>query len=1264
MDPLDDQYTTPGPDSVPGEVLDASADPEDVGADAVRRDVAGDQHPPEARPIERQDPAPTAQETINLIHAFLHEFGPIKHADSYNELVLKGLAQIMGDYFRLDSKFGAVRAGREAAAAREVLSFRVQVQFSDVELGEPYDIDYLTGAKIVQLPADARRQRKTYAGDLRMSAEVRVTAYMRNSTQEVKTVKVSNVVISRFPVMVRSVRCHLRNASRPALANLQEDPTDPGGYFIVTGTEYVVSLHDNIAYNKPHYHRKVTESEHVRMEYISQPGDVFENSSQVRVYYFCSGQLVVELQSTKFEKLRIPLCILYRLLGMSSDRDIVAHLRGPGNDHDPNTATIEDIVTRAFATADATWAPYMNLLDQVQLVERVAAIIVSQAASRRHVPASDDEARRLAGDLLQYMDTSFLPHLGQGRDDRWLKLRYLGVVVREMLLVHLGTSPPTDRHHCSNKRMHGPGASMAKVVKTLFNTTCSRVLLQAMRALLQDRVWADIQPAAIAHLVQTTMTACNMGKNLEEFMKNSEKPSGAQVVVGNQPVLNRMAAHLLERKNPLNTLASVRGIVVKQASANKSTKQADYQRRLHHSFLGFKCPSHSPDTGVNVGMRSQLAITALVTSAGDSYLLEAHLRQDPAVEEVLDLQSPGFDFRVSVNGRWVGCVRDPLATVWRYRGLRRAGRLDPFATIYLDPLHQNVFFWLDSGRLIRPLLIVENNLPQYTAGLYAGQPVEFLQQLRLTPAQAHRAQVGELSISELGRLGVLEFISPDEQTNCLLAESADVLRQHEANVCRQFTHCDVPQAIFGITALVSPFGNHTQPARVTYCTNHGRQSAGLWCLNYPFMRAQNNFLMPAVQVPLVATLTNGLVPPAGVNAIVAVQTMEGQNQEDSAILNRDSLERGLFAGAFYRSIQVTLSEKNDSFQMPDPARTQRMRAESCYAKLVDGVVPIGTEVRTGDALVAAVTQQTGLAAGAQYTQYDRTEFYTSREPGTVDDVLRIPNPPTIIIKIRHWRPVVVGDKLSSRSGNKNIMATMLPESCMPFTETGLKPDMIVSTAGFPTRMANGQLMETHCAQNCAAQGAVMDGTMFVEPDLHAISLQMQAAGMRYNGKSRMYDGRTGRVFDAAIFIGPCYIQRLLKFILDDSQAVGGSAPTDAQTGQPVQGKAHQGGLRIGEMESWALLAHGAQQVLHEKLHTDSDGRTGVVCRTCGEYAVLNPDQSLYECRQCGEMADITAVESCVGSRLMRAELGGSCIKMSLALAPRQVEAYGDSPFAL
>ncbi len=1332
----------------------------------------------------------------------------IRHViDGYNDLLDQGINQIMTQLFNVNRMLRNERANTEADRSRK--NFEIELQFHDVNVGRPTHPVYMTGQFSDLYPAQTRLTGVSYSGPVTLGATVSIRAHYADGHIEPKIAEIPQFQIGTFPVMVGSNRCHTHNATRAALKEMGEDPTDPGGYFIAKRGEHVIDLLENIRYNSVHIHQHMKTNEHLRAEFLSQPGGAFENSSQIRVRYMVNGQITIEINSTKFEKARLPFYILYRLFGMTSDLDITQTIVFDVNDKKPATKRMLEILAQAFRLSDDLFSPLITELHRETLVQQTAVRLAKYLTNPTAYTTNENAVQYLNSDLLRSLDKVILPHMGQTAAERLRKLRFLGLLIHKMFLVHFGTLPPTDRDSYRNKRVHGSGVSLAKAFKTQVNNNIVVPIMSAFRRELKNNPWESITDKTIIDTFRNSVATSDLNRAMEQAITAGNKT----IVVRRRAATNRVSSQLLERKNGLNTISAERNIVTQNGgNQSKQTDRADKMRRVHGTYTGFVCVAQSADTGENVGMRKQMAITASVCMAGDALLLKMRLLGDPAVIDLDAVSSQdmarGDLARVFVNGEWIGCCRKAHVLVDRYRSLRREGRIvDPFTTIYWDPILDEVEFWLDVGRLRRPLLIVDNNLAEYDAarvapgatggapdaasaglrglvmaqadnemptgmyfaatdvyvhltpawhsaineirvsaatgefsstdrlraedpssyggpggdarlakdwplldqarrrayaearlalyqtadgpsrlvangfgevapapseardfvllaaprvgGVQSAAPVEFTQNIRFTPEHVSAIREGRLTLQDLVREGIAEYITPEEQENCLIAESIDTLREHQHNVAMRFTHCDVEQAIFGITALVSPFGNHTQPARVTYETNQGRQTCGWYVLNFPYRTDKNRFFQFYNEVPLIRTITHKLVPSNGMNAHV-LYACYGDNQEDSAIVCQDSSDRGFFAGAFFRYELVEL-EKGEMFCNPDALTTKNLKQGASYEKLVDGFIRRGSVVRFGDVLVGRVAKLTRRAAASPDDKYqftDRSVLYQLQEPALVEDVLQLRGANDelfCIVKLRYERPLRTGDKMSSRSGNKSIVAQMIPQCDMPFTESGLTPDIIINPHSFPSRMTIGQLIETTLGKINSYMGVISDGTPFIPVDHLAFFADLVRCGYRFNGRDRMYEGTTGVFFDAAMFIGPIMEQRLQKFVLDDEQAVGGSSPTDATTGQPLGGKHVHGGIRIGEMERWCLQCHGTILNLYEKTHTDSDGRTMYVCRGCGNLAVYNEYQKIYQCRTCNEMADISAVDSTKTAILFHEELAASGIRMRLGLRPREFE---------
>jgi len=1213
----------------------------------------------------------TPKDMMTFITAGVNSNGLVGYnINAFNELMDKGIPHIITQLFNVDITYKDPRDQTPIDKERE--SIRIQFQFTDVKIGRPVYSTHLTGKIADLLPNRARLSGLSYSGPIVLAAVVKLTARYSNGREEVKRAEIQPFQVCTYPIMVGSNRCHTWNLSRNAKKGMEEDPNDKGGNFIIRG-EWVVDLLENIRFNSLHVHENMHAYEIVRGEFISQPGGAFENSSQIIIRYMTSGIITIEINSTKFSKMRIPWFILFRVFGMTSDAEIAEQVVFDLDSTSPITTHMLEIIGQSLHLVDATFIPVKDELNREKLIQFLAEKLSKFVKNPVSYKSDDNAIQYLNERLLSVLDKVILPHMGQNPESRRRKLRFLGMLIHKMFLVEMGISLPSDRDSYNKKRVFSAGIALAKSFKANFNISVIGPILKSLKSEFKLTPFEELTQGNIVDAFRNPLSTT--GADLNRTMEQSITSGNKTIVVKRRAIVNRVSTQPLERKNPTNTLSSMRTVNTHNTSNSaKQTDRADQMRRVHPSYIGYICVAQSADTGEKVGMSKQLAITADVCTAGDSLPLKLRLLLDPSVVSLKDITNNEIFrngwARVFINGEWVGCCRVAHELVVKYRVLRRKGEIDPHTTIYWDPVVDEVEFWLDVGRVTRPLLIVYSNIEDYDRARERGDAdFLFTQNTLFTRKYAQGIITGAITMKDLIAAGVCEYITPEEAENCYVAESLKVLHRNRHNVLDRFTHVDVEQAILGLAALISPYGNHTQPARVTYETNQARQTCSWYCNSWPYRADMNRFLQFYNEIPLVKTLTHQFVIPNGMNTIVAYMIDGGFNQEDSVIISQAFVDRGGFAGVFYRIEKAEL-EKGEIFTNPDITNTKNLKPGASYEKLVDGFVPIGTTVNKGDVLIGRIAKiQTRSARGGRkhtqegapdsQTEYiDHSIVYLLEEPAVVEDVKRPRGPngePFGLVKLRYLRPVNVGDKMSSRSGNKSIVAVMRPSSDMPFTDEGMQPDLIVNPHSHPSRMTNGQMIETSESLINARKGIITDGTAFTPVDVAILAKRLSEEGLRYNGCSQMYNGLTGEHYNTAIFIGPTYHQRLQKFVLDDKYAVGSRGPTDALTGQPLDGKRSHGGLRLGEMEKWVLVGQGAMHTLVEKTRDDSDGRVAYICRLCGNHAIYNQALSLYKCQTCGPLADIAAVDSGKSSMVFQHEMKAANVNFRLRLKPRDFD---------
>jgi len=1196
------------------------------------------------------DPAISADDMKMIIDCEIRDNKGIAnhHINSMNSFYQTGVTQIVTKGFETSGRTRNRRDRTEEDKSISEITYRVQ--FTKVRLEQPRTLEYISGSSVSLLPNSARLRGLTYACNMYVSASITATAHYREGGEKVRTADIADHRIATIPCMVKSILCNTHMCSRATLKEIEEDPNDSGGYFIINGGEWAVDLLENIRGNTFHVYRNAYNNEIARGNFLSKPGDAYENSYQLIIRYYVSGAITIEVTTGKFEKFEIPFYLLFRAMGMTSDKtivDTVVHGVDLTND-DPVRKKMLQVLDAAFDVEDAQFKPILRENSSDVILEYIANKMM-ETANSANVKKDDNVIKYQNTTYLGNIDRYILPHVGQRSEDRIRKVKFLGLLINKLLRVEMGVLESTDRDAYPNKRVHGAGVSIAKTFKRSFNATVQALKMHFNRAFTN----ASFTDVRLADVFVDAINVDDLGRLLVQSITTGNKV----ITVKQNHIPNRVSSQMLYRKNDLNVKSILNTVTTPGTTASKSTGRADEMRRVHATYTGYIDVSQSADTGEKVGMTKQLASTASVSEAGSSFVIKQRLLEDPDLILLDNVAPVEITVRrlanVFVNGEWIGCCVEAHNLARKYRNLRRQGLIHPYTTIVWEISIREVSFWTDVGRLLRPLVIVYNNIEEYSAAMKAGNTgVEFRQWIRLTSSHITLLRSGKLTMLELRDMGVIEYIAPDEQSNAYIAVNINILRAHENSIEHMYTHCDVDQAIFGIVTLASPMANHSNAVRNTMYTNHRKQSASWFAMNWPYLIPKGATFQWYATRPTVTAFTDNLTYPNGQNAIVALMIHSGFNMEDSTIVNKDSIDYG-FMNASYFTYEKSELDKGERFADPDYAHTMDVKRDASYEKISNGIIREGVIAQKNDVLIAKCAKITKPVN--QYTEVDKSTVHRKDEPMFVERVIMPRNEEGVFtakVKLRACRPIGIGDKVSSRTGNKGIVAKLVPREDMPYTEDGLVPDIIVNAHSIPTRMAVAQIIECLMGQLAAEKGTFLDGTSFKEIDTDGIIAELEKYGIKNAGSRRMYNGRTGDWLDTLIFIGPTTYQRLQKFVIDEHYATN-SGPTNALTMQPLDGKTNDGGLRIGEMEAWGFGAAGTMRSLYEKFYDDSDGITVYICRICHNRAVINEKLNIYKCKYCGDNAEIVAVPSSYVANLFWQESGAMNSKLYFGIEPHR-----------
>ena len=935
--------------------------------------------------------------------------------NSYNHFVDHGISQIMQDVFEmkfeLDSKDTSERDPT-------ITKYSMDVTVDSIRVAKPVKYDPSTGQTLPLFPNEALLKDLTYNSGVYVDVSMVAKAYHKNGTISTERLSIPNTMVCKLPTMVNSKLCNMYNRSSESLIQLQEDPSDMGGYFPIKGNQYLVINTESMKYNESREFINDYKGEVCRCDIISKSGDAFENSFNLMLKLLGDNSIVINMSMAKFKDINIPFFLFFRALGVLDVKDIVSFITYSTDTTDPLTQQMLNILNKGLdnnysdinsilkheimrksssTNVSANVNTMVNQDDVLRLFTRCIKIYDSyktkmKSSSDKQTEEELNIERYLMAQLLQNIDLRFLPHIGIDESSRIKKAAYLGHMIHRMLLVHLGVLKPTDRDSYKNKRINDAGMSLSRAFKTQFNFMFVQRLKRQFQKDFKNNSFADVN-------LQSLYKNAVKPEDLTKAMQNSIVSGDKTLTVNKLTFKNRLSSQQLHHKNKLNVLTTMKSIdTPNKSNSAKSSERAITLRQVHPTGTGYICGITSADTGVKVGMSKQLSISADITAAASSEVLKHIVQED---EQLIPIKTLFKDMtriskqnlhKVLINGDWIGCVQDFAAFLQKYRTKRRMGEIHYLTTVSHHITSNEIQLWVDSGRLVRPLLIVYNNIgePGYTHD-------KFKQWVDIDQAIIERIKAGELDMEDLVKAGVVEYISPEEQENAYIAFEHDHFRKYMSTKINKdaplhrFTHVDIPQGIIGLVALTSVFANHNPPARVCFQTNQCKQTNGWPLKNWCFTAHKDLYVQVYVEDPLVSTMAYKKIPPMGTNAIVAVTTYTGYNQEDSLIVNKSSVDRGMF-DAIHMTFDKIECEQSEIICKPDPATTADIKSYTNYEKLVNGIIPKGTFVEKGDCLVGKIAKlPKGDIKDPNVIYTDRSMIYNKKEPAFVWEVIQAPN---------------------------------------------------------------------------------------------------------------------------------------------------------------------------------------------------------------------------------------------------------------------------------
>jgi DNA-directed RNA polymerase II subunit RPB2 len=1138
--------------------------------------------------------------TWSIINKYFEEnknFLVKHHLNSYNDFIQKGIPRI----FRDNNPIKIIKEQDETTK-----EFKLQCNLylggregNKIYYGKPiiYDED---DRKHFMFPNEARLRNMTYGFSIHYDVDVEFNIAREDGSFEQSSMTLEKQFLGKFPIMLQSDLCILNGLDSEARFNAGECRNDPGGYFIIDGKEKAIVCQEKFANNMLNIKDKVNDiySHAAEIRTASEDPSKPIRTLSVRMVAptptLSNGQIVVNIPNVRKP---VPLFILMRALGFISDKEIIQTCL---LDMESNSDYIDLFIPSIYDAG--------KIFTQEDALQYISTLT---------------KAKTIPSTMYILMDL-FLPNIGELNFKQ--KAFFLGYMVKRMLAVYKKDDKPTDRDNFKYKRVELSGS----LIYDLF--------LEYYKLQLRD-IFVKIDSKYYYHrgTYQNEFRAL-IENNYQEYFSNRIVESGfKKAFKGNWGAeahtkrpgviqdLNRLSffsfiSHLRKLNLPMDSSAKVVG-----------------PRLLHSTQWGVVCPVETPDGG-NIGFHKHLAISTHITAGCSGKPIIQWLKQHKLlVIEECNLKQLSTFTKVFVNGSWIGVIEEPIDLIEKYKLYRRNGLIPIYNSILWNIQLNEIQINTDDGRLCRPIFYTEQSKPSYLRE----KIIDNLKEDKFTWKQLISGFSQKLvsyspeeckiyKPSQLYNIGSTNENTFLQKNACIIdyvdtneSEGALISVEHEFKN-KLITHVEIhPSLILGVMGNMVIFPENNQLPRDLFSCGQSKQAVSLYTSNFHNRIDKMGVVLNYGQIPIVKSRYLDYVTkeqhPYGENAIVAIMSYNGYNVEDALIFNEASIKRGLFRTTYFNMYEAHEEMSNIGGSVID-SRFCEINKENVIGKkpgydynyldenglvkentmMNDKIVVIGkctsNPDNPGTYIDASVTPKKG-----QLGFVDKA-FMTEQEEGK-----RL-----VKVRIREERFPAIGDKLCSRAGQKGTVGIILPETDMPFTSEGIRPDLIVNPHALPSRMTIGQLVECLMGKACTFYGGYGDCTAFINkgPKHKLFGEMLVKQGYHSSGTELLYNGMTGEQLESEIFIGPTYYLRL-KHMVKDKINYRARGPRTQLTRQTLGGRANDGGLRVGEMERDGVIAHGMTNFLQESMLVRGDDYYMAVCNKTGSIAIYNERKNIF-----------------------------------------------------
>ena len=1089
-----------------------------------------------------------------IINDILTRDGVAKqHLTSFDEFLKKGLQEIIDEINHIDI---------------ENAEYPYKIQLGRIQFKQPRMME-LDGSVTHITPAEARMRNVSYIAPLMLEANV---------IEDGKTLETRFIHIGDIPVMVKSDACILRNFSEQKLIDHAEDPFDPGGYFIINGSERVIVGLEDLSYNKI-----IVDAEKVGGKKVFKAkvySSIVGYRAKLELVLKEDGLVVARIPGSPVD---IPVVTLMRALGLESDKEIASAVS--------MVDEIQNELEGSFEKTDVTTSK-----DSIVYI------------SKRIAPGMLEEFQIKRAETL--LDWGLLPHLGKQPENRKEKTQFLGEAVCKLLELKLGWIQPDDKDHYGNKVVKFAGQMLADLFRTAFRNLVRDMKYQLERSGQKrgiNAVSAAIRPGIITDKLNNAIATGNWGRGR----------------VG--------VTQLLDRTNYLSTISHLRRV-----QSPLSRTQPNFEARdLHSTHFGRLCPSETPE-GSNCGLVKNLALSAIISVSVSSEEVVEKLYEIGTAHfsEVKDsVKKDGT--RIFVDGKLIGFHKDGEKLAYSLRELRRSSKIHPHIGISIhQPEEENatkrLYVNCNAGRVLRPLIIIKDGKSTFSPDL-----LDKITKKLVSWTDLIRMGVLELVDANEEENCYITFEEKHAKKHTHLEIFPSAILGAGASIIPYPEHNQSPRNTYESAMAKQSLGFSTPMMNTsTYVRQHSMLYPQTPIVTTKAMGLLGLEKRPAGQNCVVAVL-----PFDGYNiedAIVLSKSSVDRGLGRTFFYRIYESESKQYPGGMRDNFEIPNAD--DNLRGYKGEKSYRLLEDDGIVATESRVS--GGDILIGKTSPPRFMEEYRDQESRGPYRRDTSIGVRPSESGVVDTTVLTQSTEggkMFKVRIRDMRLPEIGDKFASRHGQKGVVGLLAKAEDLPYTADGISPDVLINPHAFPSRMTVGMMMESITGKAAAIRGRKVDASAFVGEKMEDVKDVMEDAGFKYSGKEIMYDGRTGKQFPVEVFLGVVYYQKLHHMVADKIHARA-RGQVQMLTKQPTEGRARGGGLRFGEMERDCLIAYGASMILKDRLLDESDKSDIFVCERCGVVAYHDVKQRRYWCRICGDKGKVSSVSVAYAFKLLLQEM--------------------------